>query len=237
MDCFIKKIFEGKSDSLVHIQFQKFSRGEFNNRAMVRAKNVKGVYNIGTTSEYARELVRSLGEKLGDRKTQVTGAIVSALDLQGSFQYEEKKMAMGVKKYMINREMTGKELINICDNVLKAFIGLSFKVGEDELAIKDKSPKSMKGVSSDKSAEDIKVDFCKLKTTDKNLVKSLLFDIEVDLFKKADVNHNFVINDIVIPKGETDPAKMRENAQRKGKIIRTIKVDDKVTKREIEFSA
>jgi hypothetical protein len=240
MDCFIKKVFDGKSrgDALVHIQFSKFSRGEFKNRALVRAKNSAGVYSINTSSEYARELVRSLAEKLGDKKTLVTGAIVSALDLQGLFQYEEKKMAMGVKKYMINREMTGKELISICDNVLKAFIGLSFNVEGDELKIKDKSPKSMKGVSSSKSDDDeIKVDFCKLKTSDKNLVKTILFDINVDSFKKIEVNNDFIITDIILPKNEKDFAKMRENAERKGKVVRTLKIDDKVEKKEVEFVA
>jgi hypothetical protein len=242
MDCFIKKIFEEKekNDSLVHVQFQKFSRGKFDNRALIRVKNTGGVCSISTTSEYSRELVRSLAEKLGDRKTLVIGAIISALDLQGLFQYEEKKMVMGVKKYIINREMSGKELIHICDNVLKAFIGLSFNVGEDELKIKDKSPKSMKGVSSSKSEDDeIKVDFCKLKTSDEKIVKSLLFDSEIEngSFKKVEINHDFIITDIIIPKGETDPAKMRENALRKGKIIRKIKVDDKIISKEKDFVA
>jgi len=39
MDCFIKKILEGKKDEFVHIQFQKFSRGIFNDRAMIRFKD------------------------------------------------------------------------------------------------------------------------------------------------------------------------------------------------------
>jgi len=38
MDCFIKKIFDGKNDEFVHLQFQKFSRGEFTDRAMVKVK-------------------------------------------------------------------------------------------------------------------------------------------------------------------------------------------------------
>jgi hypothetical protein len=240
MDCFIKKIFDGKADELVHIQFQKFSRGEFENRALVRVKDSKGIISLSTTSEYARELVRALAEKLGSNKTQVTGAIISALDQTG-FKYEEKKMAMGVRKYMINREMTGKELIDICDNVLKAFIGLSFNVGEDELKIKDKSPKSMKGVSAaKKDDEDLKIDFCKLKTTDRKLVEGLVFDDEAKGAKKIEIKHNFIINDIVVPdelKKEKDFAIIREKAQRKGKIIRTLDIDGKIIKKEKDFLA
>ena len=38
----MKKIFEGNIDGEVHSQFQKFSRGEFLDRAMIRIKNSKG---------------------------------------------------------------------------------------------------------------------------------------------------------------------------------------------------
>ena len=240
MDCFIKKIFDSKVDELVHLQFQKFSRGEFKDRAMIKVKESAGKFTVDTTSEYARELARALGEKLGNNKTHVTGALISALDLQG-FKYEERKMAMGVRKYMINREMSGKEIVDLCDNVLKAFIGLSFKVGEDELKIKDKSPKSAKGASSAKKEDaDLKIDFCKLKTTDKKLVEGLVFDKEAIGAKKVLIKHDFIINDIVVPtdlKGEKDFAVIREKALRKGKIIRYLDLDGSKTKKEIEFSA
>jgi hypothetical protein len=240
MDCFIKKIFDGKVDDYVHTQFQKFSRGEFTNKAMVRVKESSGKFTIGTTAEYARELVRIMGEKLGDKKTLVTGALVSALDLQG-FKYEEKKMAMGVRKYMVNREMSGKELIELCDSFPKAFIGLSFKVGEEELNIQAKSPKSAKGASSNKKEDaDLKIDFCKIKTTDRKIVENLVFDNEVKTFKKVEIIHSFVITDIVIPdhlKNEKDFAVVREGAHRKGKIIRTLNIDGNSVKKEKDFQA
>ena len=240
MDCFIKKIFEGKTDELVHLQFQKFSRGEFKDRAMIKVKESSGKFTIDSTAEYARELARAMGEKLGNNKTHVTGALISALDLDG-FKYEERKMAMGVRKYMINREMTGKEIVDLCDNIIKAFIGLSFKVGDDELKIKDKSPKSAKGAGSAKKEDaDLKIDFCKLKTTDRKLVEGLVFDPEAKGAKKILVKHDFIISDIVVPtdlKGEKDFAVIREKALRKGKIIRYLDLDSKKTKREIDFAA
>ena len=240
MDCFIKKIFDGKNDELVHLQFQKFSRGEFKNRAMIKVKESGGKFIIATTAEYAKELARAMGEKLGNNKTHVTGALISALDLQG-FKYEERKMAMGVRKYMINREMSGNEIVELCDNVIKAFIGLSFNVGEDELKIKDKSPKSAKGAGSAKKEDaELKIDFCKLKTTDRKLVEGLVFDSEAMGAKKLEVYHDFVINEIVVPtelKNEEDFAIIREKALRKGKIIRYLDADGKKTKKEIEFEA
>ncbi|VVB78806.1 Uncharacterised protein [uncultured archaeon] len=240
MDCFIKKIFDGKSDELVHIQFQKFSRGEFKNRAMIKVKESSGKFTVATTAEYARELVRAMGEKLGNGKTHVTGALISALDLQG-FKYEERKMAMGVRKYMINREMTGNEIVDICDKITKAFIGLSFNVGEDELKVKDKSPKSAKGASSaPKEDAELKIDFCKLKTTDRKLIDGLVFDPEAAGAKKLEVYHDFIIKDIVVPpelKNEKDFAVIREKAHRKGKIIRYLNINENKTKKEIDFEA
>jgi len=242
MDCFIKKIFDGKADESVHLQFQKFSRGEFRDKAMIRIKNSNGKYTIDTTYEYARELVRIMAKKLGNNKAHVMGALVSALDLT-RFNYESKKMAMGVRKYMINREMTGNEMVELCDRLTKAFFGLSFSVGDDELKIKDKSPKSAKGASSAKKEDaKAKIDFCRLKTSDKNIVTGLLFDneIQTDNFKKAEIKHDFIITDIVIPselKNEKDFAIVREKAHRKGKVIRYLDIDGNKIKKEVEFEA
>ena len=39
MEFFTKKIFENIVDDSVHIQFQKFSRGEFKDKAMIKIKS------------------------------------------------------------------------------------------------------------------------------------------------------------------------------------------------------
>jgi hypothetical protein len=240
MEFFIKKIFQGKKDNWTHVQFQKFSRGEFKKRAMFKVKNQNGKYVLDTTSEYAKEFVKTMGEKLGNGKAHVTGAVISALD-QSGFKYEEKKMAMGVRKYVINREMSGNEIVELCNNVNKAFFGLSFSFGDEELKIKDKSPKSMKGASSSKEdSDELKIDFCKLKTSDKKIIENILFEDDAKNFKKAEVYHDFIITDIVIPlelKNEKDFAKVREEALRKGKIIRYLDIDGKKIRKEIEFEA
>src|SRR3989344_1730525 len=123
MGCFIKKIFDKKTDESVHLQFQKFSRGEFDDRAMIRTKNSKGQFNMSTTAAYARDLVITLAENLGKEKTLVEGALVSAIKLDG-FDYKEKKSAIGVNKYIIEKEMTGDEIIELANRFPKAFCKL-----------------------------------------------------------------------------------------------------------------
>lgn len=239
MDNFMKKIFEGQEiDKLVHSQFTKFSKGEFLGRAMIRARNTKGKYTIATTAEYAKDLIISLAEKLGDGKTSVSGAIISALDLEG-FEYDERKMAMGVRKYMIyDKEMSGNEIIDICNKIEKAFFALSFSTDDTELVIKPKSPKSAKGSGSSKNPKKkAKINFIKIKTTDKDFADNLIFDSDIKDFKKIEIHHDIIVEEIVMPDGETDFAKIREMAKRKGKIVRNIDVDGVEKKTEIEFLA
>ena len=232
---FIKKIFDGTSDESVHLQFQKFSKGEFRHRALIRVKFSAGKYTIYTSAEFSNELVRMMAEKLGDEKTNITGAIVSTSDLTGELEFKDKKQFQGVKRYLIDNEMSGNEIIGLLDKLPKAFFALTFEAGGDKLKIKPKAPKSGKPGKGDEAP---KADFCKLVTTDKEIARSFIFEDKE--FKEAEVNHTFIIEDIVVPeelKQEKDFSKVREMAKRKGKIIREIRIDEQIVKEEKEFEA
>ena len=230
---FIKKIFDGNIDEGVHLQFQKFSKGEFRNRALVDVKKMsKGACAIKTSAEFANELVRIVAEKLGDEKTRITGAIVSTQDLTGELEFKDKKQFQGVKRYLIDSEMSGSEIINLLDKFPKNFFALSFEVGETKLKIKPKAPKSGK---PGKSGKKPKPDFCRLKTDDKELGESFVFENRD--FKKAEIAHTFFIDEIIFPENEKDFAKIREMAKRKGRIVREVVIDGEEMKKEIEFEA
>ena len=238
MDFFTTKIFSGKTDELVHVQFQKFSRGVFKNRAVILAKQSGSKYSISTTAEYANEFVRYLAELLGERKTQVMGVIVSTRNLDEELEFENKKQFMGIKQYVINTQLSGKEIISLCDRLPNAFMGLSFSVDDTELKVKPKAPKSAK--PSTKSEDKPKADFCKIKTTDRALFEKLIFDQEATSAKSIQILHTFMIEDIIISdelKKEKDFALMREKAQRKGKLVRTLTVDGKEIVKKKEFAA
>jgi hypothetical protein len=241
MDCFIKKIFDinGKKecDNQVHAQFQKFSRGEFRDKAVILYSKGKDKITLSTTYEYANEFVRILAEKLGDSKTKVTGAIVSTRDLTGQLNFSGKKQFAGVKQYQIDTELSGTEILNLCDKFPTAFFALSMTVGSSELKTKPKAPISGKPSTKGSDAP-VKADFCKFYSTDKAVLSSFVFDSEInDSVKKAEIKHVFSITDIILPKGETDPLKMRELAKRKGKISRIITIDGKISKKEADFIA
>lgn len=233
MDSFVKKIFNGNMDEHVHLQFEKYGRGEYRNKAVIIARNVKGVYNITTTSEFANEFVRAMAEKLGKDKANVTGIVVSTRDLTGELNFKNKKQFMGVKQYVLDGEMSGDEIIVLMDKFPRCFFGLSFTAKGSELKVKPKAPKSAK--PSTKPEDKLKADFCKLKTQDAALMHGVLFDTKE--FKRAEAKHTFVINDILLPKNVDDPRQLREMAKRKGKIIREITVDGMTVKEEKDFLA
>ncbi|MFZ1970873.1 MAG: hypothetical protein WAU65_01690 [Candidatus Nanoarchaeia archaeon] len=233
---FIEKIFLKETDNLVHLQFQKFSRGTFGNRALINAKKSGNKYSITTSAEFANELVREVAQKLGDKKTVFTGAVISTFDLTGKLDFNSKKQFQGVKSYIINKEMTGNEIIKLIDEFPKAFFGLSFKIEDTELKVKPKAPKSGKPKSKDD--EKPKGDFCKIVTTDEKIGRGFVF--EKSDFKRADISHTFVIDSIEVPenlKKSSDFLLVREESKRKGKIIREAEIDGEKIKKEIEFEA
>src|SRR3989344_5952824 len=166
---FIKKVADKNFNESVHSQFVKFSRGEFRNRAVIKAKLSKGKYTINTTAEFANELVRDVSEKVKEKSVNVTGAIVSTLDLKEKIKFKEIKQFQGVKRYLIEQEMTGKEIVNLLNEFPKAFFALSFKTsdGETEIKIKPKAPKS--GKPGSKGEEAPNPNFCKLITNDSSI--------------------------------------------------------------------
>ena len=234
MDSFIKKLFSGRTDEYVHYQFQKFSRGEFKNRALVSASRSSSGFTISTSSEYANELVAMIAEKIPEGvKVNVTGVVVSTQDLTGELNFKSKKQFMGVKQYGVDEQFSKHEILELCRKFKKCFLALSFSAGSTSLKIKTKSPKSAK--PSSKEDAEPKADFCRIKTSDSSIAEAILFD--VSNFKRVNVKHDFIITEIILPSGETEPAKIRENAIRKGRIVRIANVDGKEVRKETEFEA
>ncbi len=230
---FIKKAADGRIDESVHLQFQKFSKGEFRNRALIEAKNSNGKYTIKTSAEFANELVRTMSEKLENSKTKVTGSIIGTNDLKGILEFKKISQFQGVKNYSIEKDMSGTEIINLLNKFPKNFFALSFSVGDNSLKIKPKAPKSEK--PSNKEGDAPKVNFCVLKTSDSKLAEEFVFENPV--FKEVKISHDFIIDELIFPKGEKDFAVVRELAKRKGKIIRKALIDDKRSEKEFAFEA
>ena len=233
---FIKKVQEKNFDESVHLQFQKFSKGEFRNRALIEAKNSGGNYTIKTSAEFANELVKTLAQKLGNNKTKVTGSIIGTNDLKGVLDFKKISQFQGVKNYSMEKDMSGSEMVNLIEKFPKNFFALSFSVGEDVLKIKPKAPKS--GTPGTKGEDAPKADFCVLKTNDKKLAESFIF--ENPEFKTAKIAHDFLVDKIEIPtelKNSEDFALIREKSKRVGKILRRADIDGNKSEKYLELAA
>lgn len=235
---FITKIFQGKGDCLVHQQFQKFGRGEFKDKALINARRVKDSVTILTTADFANELVYFCAKKLGKSKTRVTGAIVSTSNLKNSLDIKEIKQFQGVKRYIIDKEMSGDEILSLIEKFPKAFFALSFSVAVNSISlkIKPKAPKS--GKPGNKEGKKSKPDFCRITTKDRDFIEDFVF--EKSNFQKAEISHTYFIKEIEIPeslKNSNDFLRIREESKRKGEILRIADIDGEKIEKRINFSA
>lgn len=231
----IQKIFAGKSDVEVHSDFVKYSKGVFQAKYLIDAKKQKDKWSIKTGPEFANFLVRQcLSEIKGE--VEVKGVIVATFDVskEAKFPISGIKQFMGIKQAVVNCKVEPAKIIELMDKYPKAFFALSFVTPLSELKIKPKAPKSAKPSSGGDKAPS--AEFCSLKTTSNKVAESLLFNLPD--FQKVSISHTLNINEIVLPKGEKDPVKLRENAVRKGTVKRIVRLDeDKQIIQDAEFEA
>jgi hypothetical protein len=230
---FIKKIFKDEVDEETHRQFSKFGKGVFDNRALVEIYK-KNQLKIKTGPEFVNEFVLYLINKL-DKPTLFKGAIMCKQELTNILPFDvDIKQYMGIKKYLINQELTKEDILKVLEEAPKAYFLLSFNSNFGKFKCKVKSPKSGK---PGKDGEEPKADFCSFTTKNINFDKEFLFDVNEN-YNEVKINHTFKINSIEIPEEYKNDFKMaREFGKRKGKIVRKINIDGKEIIKEKEFIA
>ncbi len=230
----IRAIVLGEKNKEVHEAFIKFSKGLFSNKYLLEAKKQKGQWSIKGSAEWANTFVKLALGNAGER-IKVEGAIIATFDVaeKAAFPVERVKQFMGIKQAIVNTEIASKELLEFMERYPRAFYALSFFTPSCQLKIKAKAPKSAKPATSGK--KEVKPDFCSLKTSDESIIKELFFDNSS--FQEISIKHDIIIENIAIPSGIKDPVQVREQAVRKGKIIRILKADGKEDKKEYAFEA
>ncbi|MBU1989080.1 MAG: hypothetical protein KKD94_06405, partial [Nanoarchaeota archaeon] len=199
MKSVINKIFAGEFDSDVHEAFVKFSRGVFENRYLVECKKQASKWAIKTSSEFANFFVRKVLEDASG-ELKVKGIIVSTSNLEPDCEFDVSnvKKYMGIKQLVIDCSTTPEKVLSLMGKHPKAFYALSFSTGDYDLKVKAKPPKSAKPGNKTKDDGGPKADFCSLKTTNKEIVADLFFDVAD--FKEAKIVHTVEIKDIELPK-------------------------------------
>jgi hypothetical protein len=228
---FMKDVYEGKQNQLVHNQFRRFSKGNFDNRALMQINKVSKKLKLRTSFEFVEGFIRFLSEKLGDEKTKVTGGIISAIDFGDELGFEPEKIKnfQGIKTILVSGEMSGNKILTLMEKYPNSVWLLSMKIDGYELKSKVKTPKSGKAGKKDEAP---KADFCTFSADGHDLIPEFLFDIDEE-FKKVMIIHEFVIDKIEVPEEYKDDfAKAREYALKVGKVIRKIDLDGKAIVKE-----
>jgi len=233
---FIKKIVDGQVDDSVHSQFTRFGKGDYKGRFLISLWKTKKV-KIKTSFEFANDLVAFCSE-LGIEK--VSGLIRGKNDLskfmsRSDIQGESKPKRGGAvyETTIDSQEMSQEKLQVLRDNSTATLLDID---GADfKLKIKKKLPKP------GKSADKVDDGFCKLELDEKYYSKAKEeFFWDMPDAKKISIKHEVIVNEIVVSdelKATKDFARMKEEAQRKGKIIRLADVEGKEIKKEFEFTA
>jgi hypothetical protein len=224
---FIRKIFQNKQDNSVHFQFIRFGKGNYGMRAVMNVRKQKDKIKISSGFEYALDFVEFVS--LITDSVKVSGIILSKNEIQGL----EGKKKKALFKYEIDKELKRDELKNIIDTCHFALLDCS--APGIELKTKKKLPKPGKGGKGKVNDK-----FCVMTLDRKYFQKfheEFLFDLPSE-FKKARIEHIYEIKEIVISpelKKSNDFVKMREEAKRKGEIIRKIVIDKKEIENKKDF--
>jgi len=219
MDCFIKKIWDGKSDE-AHSQFVRFGKGEFENRAVLNLQKTSKIKLRGSF-EWANDFVNLVSEL---NNVKFSGIILSKEQLN----LENEKKKSGVFQYEVSG-FTSEGIKQIKDKIYVMLLD-----GEgDEILLKIKKRLPKPGKSGEAKVDD---KFCQLEA-DLKYWPQIKEAFMLPECKKCKISHKYVIENIILPKNEKDFEKMRILAKRKGKIIRKLEIDKKESKEEIEFTA
>ncbi len=224
MAYFIKKIFQNKTDESVHAQFVRFSKGIFENKAVLNLSITSKVKFSGTC-ELANDLVifaSSISKKL-----KVSGIVMSRNPISGLTGTTKK----GLCVYNVDEEMDAAKLREIATN---SYASLLDCTGDGiEIAIKKKLPRP-----SSKGADKVNDKFCTAGFDLKFWQQAKeFFILDVPEGKKYRSLCKYEIKEIILPPNEKDYEKIRIMAKRKGILSCATIVDGKEVVLSTEFAA
>jgi len=234
MESFIKKIFSNQTNEQTHRQFVRFGKGDYKTRAVISFHKTTGI-KLKSSFEYANEMIE-LALELSN-SVEIEGIILSKEELSKDFSENNIKAIQETKKgglfYENNIEKQQIESFKLKNIVSTSYFALLDIEGEGiSLKIKKKLPKP--GKSGEAKVDD---KFCIMEadiSKEKEIREAFFWDA---FGKKIKAEHNYIINEIVMPSDEKDFEKMRLNAKRKGKLIRKLNIDGREEIKEIGFEA
>ncbi|MFH0861207.1 MAG: hypothetical protein V1921_08390 [Candidatus Altiarchaeota archaeon] len=225
----IKSILEGRSDEWIHQRFTKYGKGEFKGPS-VDVKVSKDV-KLSATVDYVTLLEWVAAKNCSD-DLNVNGTIIAKEDLKGkidAFEVGRTSNKKGVYTAEVSGTIKAEALREAYDRIPGAYFLLNLTSKGCKIKTKTKLPKPGSGPDTG---------FCTA-TFDigalADIKGEIFFDHAGD-FREASASHIYIIKELAAPAGVKDPARIRLEAKRKGRIVRTVKADGVTKVTENEFS-
>ena len=217
MESFLKKVLTGKSDEDSHRYFLRFGKGDYRRRFLISLNKGEKI-KVKTSFEFANDIVKFVNE---NKKVTFSGKIL----MKEKVSSLEGKKKAGLFVYEVS-ECSLKEFENAYYYLLD--------VNDSEIVLKIKKNLPKPG----KDAEKVDEGFCSIVVDAKYWPKlKEVFFWDIPECKKASIEHELKFNEMIIPKDEKDPVKVRELAKRKGIIVRKINVDGREISKDIAVEA
>lgn len=216
MDCFLKKVLEGKGDGSSHKYFLRFGKGNYKGRFLLSYSKSDKI-KIRGSFEWANDFVNFVNE---NKNAKFSGKVLMKDKIAG----KDGRKKGGCFVYEVSESS-----IEYFKNAY--YYLLDANAGDIVLKVKKALPKP------GQNAKKIDNKFCALDLDAKywNAFREAFFWDFPDC-KKAVIEHELIVNEIEMPSGISDPAKVRELAKRKGRIIRKINCDGRESVKEYEFA-
>ncbi|MFX1396962.1 MAG: hypothetical protein ACFFAS_07940 [Promethearchaeota archaeon] len=251
---FLKKLVEipqledpAKNYFFVHRHFYRYSKGEFVGPA-IRITKTKAKITIKGTHEY-EDLVQEITCKaLNTDQFVISGNLETGKDLkeelsQLGLDWNLKKSTGDKKIYkaIIDDSIDKHKLLQVIEMLRSnSYLLISFNAGTSgRVTTKKRIPQpSKKKVEEDDISK--RVSFCTaiIDNTEKinSLIQELVFpDFKSEMpesWKNITLTNNYIIKSIEIPKNVKNSMMMRILAIRKGKMIRSLDVDDELIEKQ-----
>lgn len=255
---FLKQIIENpsfeepaKEHMDVHKHFYRYSRGKFSGPAM-KMKKYSTKITMKGSFEYEDAVQEIVTKTVPKNDINVEGIVITGRDISDTlkklglnWELEEKSGKSKGYETEFSDTLSKDKVLQIIEELREhCYVMLNYKVNKYcQVKTDEKLPKPSKKNPIEDDI-DKRVSFCRgyVETNQSNI--ELVYDYILSDFKSEMPNdwtdiiltNTYDIDEIEIPKDVKNSRMMRIMAIRKGKLIRTLKCDDKTFTREYSFS-
>ncbi|MHA1594033.1 MAG: hypothetical protein ACTSXJ_03950 [Candidatus Baldrarchaeia archaeon] len=249
---FLTKLVTGKTDDFVKKRMLRYGKGTFDGPAIHVVERRSAITLEG--SFLYEDLIGFLALKSlpPDANVDVSGNVFSPEDIRSYLKGLGLSVKTGRKsgvllKYNVSGKIPVSELLRLYEGLsTRCYLLLSFTY-TDEAKVTLKCRKTLPSWKEEvETTIEKKIKFCSAKVPVSSEVKDLIIsevipdfaeEIEGDA-KELMLRNTIIVERIIIPeelKG-LPSSELRVKAIREGKILRSLRVDDKILEKEIKFS-